>query len=273
MLSRILGRPEMQQRVMSAAVLDRFMKSGVEYGLSIRDKRDLIKKFQRVTENVPSGTAWLYHVVLATEILNISPKVEGDVIECGCWKGASAASLSLVCEAVSRKLIVCDSFEGLPENNTNVVHSYAHLGKFAHYRSGMFAGRYDEVVNNIEQYGSLESCMFIYGWFAESLKAMDGPIVFGFFDVDLASSMRDCIQWVWPRLVDGGLIYTDDSCDLEVVKTWFDDAWWWEILGQDAPGYVGSGCGLPLTPNYTSLGYARKVVNPKKAFAQVEWEC
>ena len=273
MLSRLLLRADIQQRVMSTAVLDRFMKSGVEYGLSISDKRDLIKKFQRVTHNVPSGTAWIYHVVLATEIFNLPKPVEGDVIECGCWKGASSASLSLVCEAVNRKLIVCDSFQGLPGNSADAVHSYTHLEKFAHYRAGMFAGRYEEVVRNIEQYGSLESCLFVYGWFAESLKALDCPIAFGFFDVDLVSSMRDCIQWIWPRLVDGGLIYTDDSCDLEVVKAWFDDSWWRDVLRQGAPGYVGSGCGLPLTPTYTSLGYARKVMDPKQTFAKVEWQC
>ena len=42
---------------------------------------------------------------------------------------------------------------------------------------------------------------------------------------------------------------------------WFDNVWWEKNLGCKAPGYVGSGCGIPLGGNYSSLGYTIK--NPK----------
>jgi hypothetical protein len=135
----------------------------------------------------------------------------------------------------------------------------------------MFEGGLVEVQANIGAFGKIKTCEFVKGWFSESLKALKNPIVFGFFDVDLASSMRDCIRYIWPLLVDGGMIYTDDSCDMDVVKVWFDCPWWKFYLKCDAPGYVGSGCGLPLTPNYTSLGYTRKVLDAQKSFEQVKW--
>lgn len=248
-----------------------FMESGKEYGISKSDKKKLIKQFQNATKHIKSGTHWSYHAVLATEIFNISPEIKGDVIECGCWKGASSSSLSLVCEKVGRKLIVCDSFEGLPEHHKE-THHYSHLKKYSTYREGMFAGKLDEVKSNITKYGNIESCEFLKGWFNKSLKSLKDPIVFGFFDVDLWESMYDCVKHVWPLLVDNGLIYTDDSCDLDVVSVWFDEDMWLEILGQHAPGYVGSGCGLPILPNFTSLGYSRKVLDIKKSFDNVEWK-
>jgi hypothetical protein len=58
--------------------------------------------------------------------------------------------------------------------------------------------------------------------------------------------------------VEDGAVYTDDAADMEVVRVFFDAAWWQEQLGCSAPGYVGSGCGLPLNPKYASIGYTRK---------------
>ena len=54
------------------------------------------------------------HLVLVNEILGLPRSLRGDVVECGCYCGASTANLSLACALTGRKLIVCDSFEGLP---------------------------------------------------------------------------------------------------------------------------------------------------------------
>jgi len=259
--------------MMEALVLRRFYRDDVgrAYGIDRKAKASMVDRFRTVTQQVPSGTSWLYHVVLATELLNIPPSVRGDVIECGCWKGASTASLSVVCAAVGRKLIVCDSFEGLPDDEQRKTHQYPHVGVFGYYQKGMYAGRLEEVQAVIAAHGSLGHCQFVKGFFSESLKSLTGPLVFAFLDVDLASSMKDCIKAIWPLLVDGGLVYTDDSCDMEVVKAWFDEAWWNDACGCPAPGYVGSGCGLPLSPDFSSLGYARKVSDPVRYYQRVPW--
>jgi hypothetical protein len=224
-----------------------------------------------ITSQVPTATSWLHHVVLAEAILNISPKIRGDVIECGCWKGGSTASLSLVCELVGRKLVICDSFQGLPRDDSGIVHRYPHLGVYGYYREGMYSSTLEEVKHNIEHFGNLSVCQFVPGFFSESLKVLSKPIVFAFLDVDLASSMKDCIKHIWPLIVDGGMIYTDDSCDMEVVKVWFNEAWWKSEIGATAPGYVGSGCGLPLNPSFSSLGYAQKVLTPERSYKRVKW--
>lgn len=252
-------------------VLERFYNGdvGQPYGVNRKTKVELAQRFITINQQIPSATPWLLHVVLAREILNIPPSVQGDVIECGCWKGASTASLSLVCGLVGRKLIVCDSFEGLPEDESQVVHKYPHLGVFGYCQKGMYAARVEEVKENIACFGDLSVCRFVPGFFSDSLRALAEPLVFAFLDVDLASSMRDCVKHIWPLLVDGSFVYTDDSCDMEVVRVWFDDAWWQREIGERAPGYVGSGSGLPLSTNPSGLGYAHKVLNPEKSYNRI----
>ena len=268
-----MGGGEIASLALEHMVLERFYDShvGGAYRVDRRAKTELVKRFRSITQQIPSGTRWLYHVVLATEVLNVPPSVRGAVVECGCWKGASTASLSLVCAKVGRKLIVCDSFEGLPEDEPQVVHQYPHVGVFGYYQKGMYAGGLEEVKENIGRFGNLSVCQFVPGFFSESLKAVTDPLVFAFLDVDLATSMRDCVKCIWPLLVDGGAVYTDDSCDMEVVRVWFDDTWWETELDTRAPGYVGSGCGLPLHANYSSMGYARKVLSPEQSFQRVSW--
>jgi O-methyltransferase len=243
---------------------------GAAYGIGRRTKEDWVDRFRRNTTELPSGTYWLAHAVLAREILKIPPEVAGDVVECGCYKGASTASLSIVCKAVGRKLLVCDSFEGLPSEVEMRVHHYPHIQVYGYYQAGMYAGNLEEVRSNIARYGELEACRFVPGFYAESLRELRDPIVFAFLDVDLLTSTQECLKAIWPLLREGGLIYTDDSCDVEVVRIWFDGPWWQQELGEPAPGYVGSGCGL-YSPTLVSLGYARRVTRPEESYGRVPW--
>lgn len=234
-------------------------KYGEEYGLSARDRSRLLQKFRLINQRVRSATAWPSYLVMAESLLSIPASLAGDVIECGAFKGASTAALSLLCAKVGRKLIVCDSFQGLPADILDARHRYPHLGVTTKYGVGDFAGRLDEVKHNISQYGDLSVCEFVPGFFSESLINFNRQLVFGFFDVDLLSSMQDCIRHLWPCFQDGAVVFTDDSCDMEVVKIWFDKEFWAEALDCDAPGYIGSGCGLPsISPAYSSLGYTLK---------------
>lgn len=244
---------------------------GAAYGITRRARAELVAKLRSVLDNVPSATRMLYHVVLARELLGLPAGMEGDVVECGAYKGASSASLSLACALVKRKLWVCDSFSGLPSGETRIRRDYAHLKIQGVYAEGMYAGSLGEVRENVAKYGNADRCEFLPGLFAETLPRLPAKLAFAFIDVDLTSSMKDCIRHIWPRLADEGLVYTDDSCDLEVVRVWFDDSWWRQELGERAPGYVGTGCGLPMSIAGSSLGYARKVSDLRKSYQTVPW--
>jgi hypothetical protein len=259
---------------LNALVVSRLLRDdvGAQYSNVNRQvKEDLVSKLKELNEQIPSATSWINQTILATEILSVPANVIGDVVECGCWKGASTAALSLVCALTGRKLIVCDSFAGLPTDGAERVHRYPHLEVFGFYKEGMYEGSLEEVKENIRRFGDVSVCQFLPGFFSDSLVAVNSSVAFAFFDVDLESSMRDCIRYVWPWLVNGGRIYTDDSGDMEVVKIWFDDEWWNAQLHQPAPGYVGSGCGLPIDPSFSALGYAHKVLDPAQTYGRIPW--
>ena len=254
-------------------IIDDFVERdyGAAYGITRDARATLVRRTQAVLDNVPSATRMLYHVVLARELFGIPAAAQGDVVECGAYKGASSASLSLACALVRRKLWVCDSFAGLPSAEAEITRNYAHLKVQGRYAEGMYAGALDEVRANVAKFGSVANCEFVPGVFAETLQTLPPKLVFAFIDVDLTSSMRDCIRHIWPRLADEGLVYTDDSCDMEVVRVWFDDGWWQKELGQRAPGYVGTGCGLPVSVNGSSLGYVQKIADVNKSYERGSW--
>ena len=106
------------------------------------------------TVRIRNGTSYKTHLAMALKILETPPEVVGDVIECGTWKGGSAANLSLVCRIVGRRLKIFDSFEGLPAGESGDREAH-------HYRSGDYCGTLEEVRRNIRRYGAIESCEFL----------------------------------------------------------------------------------------------------------------
>ena len=245
--------------------------TGAEYGFDGAKKMAFLRRLHSVARNVRSATTFSEWLVLATRILRIPRAVQGSVIECGCYKGASTCALSMICRAVDRKLTVCDSFRGLPEDAPDAAHRYLHLNARTTYAPGLFAGSVDEVKRNLSEWGDISVCDFVPGFFSKTLNQLRGPIAFAFLDVDLASSMRDCLRHIWPLLVDGGYVYTDDSCDMDVVSVWFDRDFW-EKLGYGTPGYIGSGTGLcGLSAEFSSLGYSRKLELPAEVLKDVRF--
>lgn len=271
-VSQRLGRHAVDGHV-ERHLVDDFVKGdyGAAYGIGHAARAKLVGRMRAVAAQVPSATRLLYHVVLARELFSLPPSMQGDVIECGAYKGASSASLSLACEMVQRRLWICDSFSGLPAAEADVVRDYPHQRLYGRYAPGMYSGSLDEVRRHVERYGAIGQCEFVRGLFADTLPKLTAGFVFAFLDVDLTSSLRDCVRYIWPRLADGGVIYTDDSCDMEVVRVWFDDSWWQRELGRAAPGYVGTGCGLPLALAGSSLGYSRKIANVRQSYDQAQW--
>jgi len=240
---------------------------GKDYGVTTDERRKLVACFVRNNAAIQSATNVDIHIVLAREILTMPPSRKGNVAECGAFKGASSASLSLVCQRTGRRLLVCDSFQGLPDDGMK-LHVAQHFGIYGYYKEGMFCGRLEEVKANIKAYGAPEVCQFITGFFSDSLKALKDPIAMAFVDVDLVSSTQECLRYLWPLLAEDGAIYTDDAGDLDCVSVFFDNEWWKENLGCPAPGLIGSGCGLPLNPSFSSLGYIRKMSRPDTKLAR-----
>lgn len=192
---------------------------------------------------IPSGSSFAGHLAMALKILETPPDVKGDILECGTWKGASAANLSLVCKLVGRRLLVFDSFEGLPEGDPRDREA-------RWYKKGDYKGAFDEVTTNVQKYGALDVCEFHKGWFHNTLPLLDTPILLAWLDVDLEASLDICVKHIWPHLTDGGYIFTDECGGTDYVALFYSEKWWQRHFGRTPPGLIGAGTGLCLGNYY-----------------------
>lgn len=89
--------------------------TGESYGVGTVAKLLLVVRMIRNNFRIVSASNFVEHLVMATTILNIPRADEGRIVECGSYKGGSAANLSLAAALCGRQLEIVDSFGGLPE--------------------------------------------------------------------------------------------------------------------------------------------------------------
>ncbi len=125
--------------------------------------------------------------------------VEGDIVEVGVYKGGSSR---IICEAKGeRSLHLFDTFEGLPEVDDSIdTHS---KGEFA-----------DTSLEAVRAYLNAYDNVNLYkGLFPESATEFLGnhqKLSFIHLDVDIYSSVRDCLNALYPRLNKGGVLLSHD---------------------------------------------------------------
>jgi O-methyltransferase len=192
---------------------------------------------------IPTGTSYKSHLTMALKLLEMSPEVPGVVVECGTWKGGTAANLSLVCRIVNRKLIICDSFEGLPAGSPGDREA-------SHYQAGDYLGTLDEVKANLARYGHIECCEFVKGWFEATLPGLHHPVVLAYLDVDLEASLDCCVRNLWPLLAERGYLFIDEAASLDYCSLFFSERYWRDNFQRTPPGLIGAGTGLALGEFY-----------------------
>jgi O-methyltransferase len=249
--------------------------TGREYGIGFFAKVKLALKMARNYRRITTGSRVIEHLVMATQILKVPKSVEGCVVECGSFKGGSAANLSLVCALCDRQLEVFDSFEGLPDPSTaDKEHVLVSAHQVHTYSKGAWRGTLEEVRENITRYGNVGVCNLHVGYFEETLPKFRKQSVFAFLDVDLRDSLETCLESLWPLLQDGCYIFTHEAPHMEIASLFFCEHWWCSNVRCKPPGLVGAGTGLGLLPASggfrSDLGYTVKnppvtdfVINPQ----------
>jgi len=130
--------------------------------------------------------------------LSSTDQIEGDVVECGVYKGGSAFEMAKVIHKTYKQLHLFDSFEGFGPRSLQ-------------------DNTYDNVFskNNFEQVKEVfceYSFVNLYkGWIPEvfSLSSISN-ICFAHVDVDLYAPTKDSLEFIWPKLSIGGKIIVDD---------------------------------------------------------------
>ncbi|MRR50626.1 MAG: hypothetical protein EG825_06875, partial [Rhodocyclaceae bacterium] len=127
--------------------------------------------------------------------------VEGDVWECGVYKGGTAAMFAKILRRLGpwKKLFLFDTFEGMPETDADRdIH-----------RKGDFS---DTSLESVARYvGESDLCVFRKGLIPQTFSGLEGArLAFAHIDVDIYRSILDCLEFIWPRLSFGGFIVFDD---------------------------------------------------------------
>lgn len=73
------------------------------------------------------------------------------------------------------------------------------------------------------------------------MPGFDEPIAAAYIDVDLASSTRTCLKYLYPRLSPGGVLISQDGDFPLVMAVFDDDNFWRDEIGCEKPTIDGLG--------------------------------
>jgi len=145
---------------------------------------------------------------LCYDLWQLVPEVakldRGDLIEVGSWRGGTGcviATRAALCK-LPNMVYLCDTFRGVVKAGT--------LDTF--YQGGEHADASLENVNELVDRLGLRNVEVLTGIFPEETGQCiaDREFRFCHIDVDVYQSAADVVEWVWPRLVAGGMIVYDD---------------------------------------------------------------
>lgn len=126
--------------------------------------------------------------------------VAGDAAEVGVYKGGTAVLLAQRFETAGKRLLLFDTFEGMPESAD---------ARVDRHRAGDFDDTSLEAVTRA--LSAWEDVELVPGFFPETAKpAADRKFALVHVDVDIYQSVLDCCEFFYPRLSPGGAIVFDD---------------------------------------------------------------
>lgn len=150
-----------------------------------------------------AGTEPLEMMSIAHYLYNLRSRgIPGVLAEFGCFKGFSTSCLSYACGELGMSMQVFDSFAGLPPSASTF------------YKTGDFAGSYEEVGQNVAAFGRPDCVTFHRGYFSDSLRTWPRmPIACLWMDVDLDTSSQD-VMTIFPQLHPQSAVFSHE-CSVE----------------------------------------------------------
>ncbi|ANY68943.1 macrocin O-methyltransferase [Paenibacillus sp. BIHB 4019] len=141
----------------------------------------------------------------------VNNNIEGDFIETGVWRGGTCIFMRgflKVNGITNRKVIVADSFEGLPAPEARCP--IDETSKF--HEQDFLRVSLPEVVSNFQKYDLYDDgIIFLKGWFKDTLPAAPtNKIAIARLDGDMYSSTMDALTHLYPKVAIGGFIVIDD---------------------------------------------------------------
>ena len=191
--------------------------------VSFLTKLRLLGAFYRASWNIYCPHTQNEIIAFVTQMLRLGRSGDGVFVEAGCFLGGSSAKFSLAARTVGKKLLIFDSFHGIPPTTE------------PNFSEGEWCGSLREVKANIDRYGAIDHCEFIEGWFEDTMPHFKGKILGAYLDVDLASSTKTCLIYLYPQIQTGGVLLSQDAHLVPVCTVFEDDEFWRSQVGVNKP--------------------------------------
>jgi len=146
--------------------------------------------------------------------------IAGDFIECGVYRGGSAAILghALKRSTIARLLWLFDSFQGMPRPTEPD-------GPSAPALEGDIVGDEENVCRLLSKVGvPRDRVRIVAGWFHETFPSVAVPrVALLHIDADWYESVRLCLERFYDAVEPGGIVVLDDYFDWPGCKSALED--------------------------------------------------
>jgi O-methyltransferase len=128
----------------------------------------------------------------------------GDILEVGVWRGGTGSLMAAQTKRLelASTVFLCDTFKGVVKaGNRDSV-----------YRGGEHADTSMDTVLQLQSKMGLSNVKLLEGIFPDATgeQVKDRQFSLCHIDVDVYESAKHVAEWVWPRLIRGGVIVYDD---------------------------------------------------------------
>ncbi len=125
----------------------------------------------------------------------------GAILEIGVWRGGTGCLIASALPEIP--VYLCDTFTGVPREKISP--------KDSSYTGGEHADTSEEVTTSLVNCLNLKQIHILKGIFPdETGRLCPDKLRFVHVDVDVYQSGKEVLNWVWPRLVSGGIVVFDD---------------------------------------------------------------
>ena len=163
---------------------------------------DFSKVYQKIKKNTHVDKYRCYELWSLTEqVLKLK---EGDFIEIGVWRGGSGALVAKKVELSGQdsKVYLCDTFEGIVKKSDMDTH----------YANGDYSDTSKEIVMDLINTLEIKNVEILKGIFPDYTSHLleDKKFRYCHIDVDVYKSAEDIVDWIWDKMVPGGVMVYDD---------------------------------------------------------------
>jgi len=95
-----------------------------------------------------------------------------------------------------------------------------------HYQRRPYCAPLSQAQQTVEEHGCPDVVTWIPGFFEETLPIQNEPkcLCAAYVDVDVPLSQKEAFAWLWPRLIFGGALFSDESEVARRYQTYGDQS-------------------------------------------------